>query len=109
MLNENSIGYKQKLEKIKKQLTAVGSKEANFLKIELLFYEAMETAREYGKDSKQNNLLDVLKDLQAGQYQETKQLFKKSSQREQVIKKFINRFKTVLSLAIKNSTIKEVL
>lgn len=102
MTKELSYKDKQQFEEIKRRLSIIGFKEANFLKIELLFYEAMEIARVYGNDSQENKLLAALKQLQANQYQNTKNLFKKSSQREQVIRRFITGFKTVLSAGIKN-------
>jgi hypothetical protein len=90
------------LEEIRKKLSVIGFKEANFLKIELLFYEAMEIARGYGNDVQENKLLNALKLLQANQYQDTKSIFKKSTQRELVIRRFITGFKAVLSSAVKN-------
>jgi hypothetical protein len=94
--------HKHHLETIKKNLSIIGSKEANFLKIELLFYEAMEVARQYGDEVNENKLLAALKEVQANEYKDTKTLFKKSSQREQVIRKFIAKFRSVLSASNKN-------
>ena len=102
MTKELTYEDKQHLEEIKKKLSVIGFKEANFLKIELLFYDAMEIARAYGSDLHENKLLHALKQLQVNQYQDTKSYFKKSSQREQVIRRFITGFKTVLSTGIKN-------
>jgi hypothetical protein len=102
MTKEITYEHKQHLEEIKKRLSIIGSKEANFLKIELLFYEAIEIARAYGNDIQDNKLLSALKQIQAYQYQDTKSFFKKSSQREQVIRRFISSFKNVLSAGIKN-------
>lgn len=102
MTKEITHEHKHYFEEIKKRLTTIGAKECNFLKVELLFYEAMEIARAYGNDLHENKLLAALKQLQAHQYQDTKTVFKKSSQREQVIRRFISRFKNVLSASIKN-------
>ena len=102
MTKEITYEHRQNLEEIKKRLSVIGFKEANFLKIELLFYEAMEIARAYGNDIHENKLLSALKQLQAHQYQDTKNFFKKSSQREQVIRRFITGFKIILSAGIKN-------
>ena len=98
-----SIPHKKRFEEIKKELTLIGSREANFIKVELLFFEAITIAREYGNDIDQNTLLYSLKNLQNTSYQDTKEHLKKSSQQEQVIKRFVNQFKIVLSSAIKNS------
>lgn len=97
-----SLQHKQLFEEMKKNLTAIGSKEGNFIKVELMFYQAMTVAREYGDDEKENGLLAALKNLQANQYQETKAFFKKNTQREKVIRKFANSFKSVLTAAMKN-------
>lgn len=98
-----STEHKKAFEEMKKQLTLIGSREANYIKVELLFYEAMTLSRAYGESIEENNLLAALKQLQAAQYQTTKELFKKSSQREHAIKRFMNQFKIILSLAIKNA------
>ena len=102
MTKELTYEDKLHLEEIRKKLSIIGFKEANFLKIELLFYEAMELARNYGSDMMENKLLYALKQLQVNQYQDTKSFFKKSSQREQVIRRFITGFKSVLSSGVKN-------
>ncbi|MDQ3279656.1 MAG: hypothetical protein M3Q06_15120 [Bacteroidota bacterium] len=97
-----TIAHKEQLDEIKKNLALVGAKESNFIKIELLFYNALSVARAYGDDTDENALLAALKQLQAREYQQTKVLFKKSEQREKVIRRFISSLKTVLSAAIKN-------
>jgi|SRR6476660_5828344 len=101
MTNELNHQHSQRLEEMKRQLSIIGFKESNFLKIELLFYDAIEIARAYGNDPHENKLLATLKDLQANEYQNTKSHFKKSSQREQVIRRFITGFRTALSAGIK--------
>jgi hypothetical protein len=94
--------HKQLFEEMKKELTAIGSKEGNFIKVELMFYQAIAVAREYGDDERENGLLAALKQLQANQYQQTKAFFKKNTQREKVIGRFINSVKTVLTAGMKN-------
>ena len=94
--------HKKRFEEIKRELSAIGSKESGFIKVELLFYEVITASRNYGDDVSENNFLAALKNLQSGVYQDTKEHFKKNTRREQVIKKFINQFKMVLSSAIKN-------
>ncbi len=103
MTKEISPLDKKKFEEIKKQLVLIGFKESAFIRVELLFYEAITIAREYGDELETNALLTSLKELEAGQYQSTKLYFKKSSQREQMIKRFMNQFKIILSSAIKNA------
>ena len=94
-----------RLEEIRKRLVSIDGRESNFLKIELVFYEAMETARMNEDDPGSDKLLYALKDLQAGAYQDTKKMFKKSSQREQVIRRFMSRLKTILATAIKEASV----
>ena len=98
-----TVEHKRLLEEMKKNLTIIGAKESNFIKIELLFYDAITLARQYGDDEADNGLLAAFKNLQANQYRDTKELFGKSVQRERVIRRFISSLKTVLTAAIKNS------
>lgn len=98
-----SHAHKKKFEEIKQDLNAAGAKESNFIKVELLFYEALSVAREYGDDVAGNGLLAALKGLQANQYQDTKALFNKSVQRERVIRRFIGSLRTVLLAGVKNA------
>ncbi|RYF86883.1 MAG: hypothetical protein EON98_02305 [Chitinophagaceae bacterium] len=94
--------HQLQLENIKKMTASIGAKESSFLKVELLFYEAMDIARLYGNDVEENKLLAALKRLQANAYSDTKVLLKKSSQQEQVIRRFISQFKAILSSGSKN-------
>jgi hypothetical protein len=98
-----SVEHKKQFEQIKRDLVLIGARESNFLKVELLFYDAMKLAREYGDEVEENGLLAAFKHLQANEYQQTKALFNKSIQRERVIRRFINSFKSVLSAAMKNT------
>ena len=94
---------KQRLEEIRKSIVETGSKESSFIRIEQLFYEAINIARNHGKGSGNNRLLEQFKQLEESEYyQKTKAHFRKSSQREQAIKRFINQFKILLSTAIKD-------
>lgn len=102
MTSTISPEHKHFFEETKKNLTSIGAKETNFLKIELLFYNVIGIARTYGEDPETNNLLAALKQLQTNEYQQTKAFFKKSSQRERVIRRFINQLKSVLSAGCKN-------
>jgi len=86
----------QRLNDIRKSLTVIGCKESSFLKVELLFYEAIDISRVYGNDPEQNPLLAALKKLESDQYQKTNEKFRKSSQRETYIRKFVSRFKIIL-------------
>lgn len=89
--------HKKRLEEIRKEVSILGSKESAFLKVELLFYEALAIAREYGNDARENPLLEDLKKVQESVYEKTNELYKKSSQREISIRRFIVQFKKVLS------------
>jgi predicted ribonuclease YlaK len=103
MKHSISVEHKRQFEEIKRGLATIGAKEGNFIKIELLFYEAISVAREYGDDVDDNRLLAALKQLQQNQYQETKALFNKSIQRERVIRRFIGSFRTVLTAGIRDA------
>src|SRR6186713_2120949 len=92
---------KQRFEEIRKSITEIGSKESAFIRIEELFYEAINISRNCGNDVAYNNLLALFKDLEADHYQNTNGHFRKSSQREHVIKRFINHFNIVMATAIK--------
>jgi hypothetical protein len=95
--------HKSQFEEIKRSLTTIGAREGNFIKIELLFYEAMTITRQYGDDVTENGLLAAFKKLQANEYQQTKALFTKSSQRERVIRRFISSLKLLLTAGIRNA------
>lgn len=102
MTSTISPEHKLLFEETKKNLSSIGAKETNFLKVELMFYNVMGIARTYGEDPETNNLLGALKKLQMNEYQQTKTLFKKSVQRERVIRRFMNQLKGILSSGCKN-------
>jgi hypothetical protein len=91
-----STEHKHYFEQIRKDLSLVGAKETNFVTIELLFYDALKTARTYGNDLYTNHLLAALKRLQANEYMQSKLNFKKSSQRERMIRRFVSQLRLVL-------------
>lgn len=95
--------HKRKFEEMRKKLLMFGSRESNFIKVELLFYDAIAVARTYGNDENENAMLAAFKDLQNNQYQETKAIFSKREQRERVIRRFISGLKSVLSAGVKNN------
>lgn len=103
MKKSMSVEHKQKLEEIKRNLTAAGAKESSFTRVEILFYDAMTIARAYGDDIAENRFLAAFKKLQATEYQQTKAHYNKSVQRERVIRRFIASLKTVLSAGIKGA------
>lgn len=97
-----STEHKNKFAEMKKSLIAIGAKEGNFLQVEILFYDAMSIAREYGNEEAENGLLAAFKELQRGKYQQTKAYFKTSVQRETAIRRFNNSLRGVLTAASKN-------
>lgn len=94
--------HKRIFEETKKNLTTIGAKESSFIKIELLFYDAIHIARSYGENVEENELLAALKQLQNNAYSETKIRYKKSTQQERIIKRFINQLKMILTASCKN-------
>lgn len=92
-----SNSHRKRLEEIRKKLQSVGSKECEFLKIELLFYEAISISKSYGEDAAKNNLLAALKDVQHDQYLKTQTVTRKPQERELSIRKFIVSLRKVLS------------
>ncbi|MGZ3839857.1 MAG: hypothetical protein ACXVMS_18285 [Flavisolibacter sp.] len=92
-----STPHQVRFEEIKRNLGLLGCKESSFIKVELLFFEALTISRTYGEDMHVNPLLRALKDLQYGPYEKTKEVTRKPAQREIVIKKFIVKLKQVLS------------
>lgn len=97
MISSISNLHKQRFEEIRKTLQLLGYKESQFIKIELLFFEALNISRAYGDDPRHNTLLTALKDLQHNQYEKTKVITKKPSQRESSIRRFIVDLRKVLS------------
>jgi hypothetical protein len=97
MITSISTLHKQRFEEIRKTLQLLGCKESQFVKIELLFFEALNISRAYGDDPQHNTLLTALKDLQHNQYEKTKVVTKKPSQREMSIRRFIVDLRKILS------------
>ena len=97
MITSISISHRKRLDEIKRTLDLLGCREGNFVRVELLFYEAITISRTYGEDASQNAFLSALKSLRQEQYQKTRELTKKPVQRELQIQKFIVQLKRVLS------------
>jgi hypothetical protein len=89
-----------RLEEIKKSLANLGSRESSFIKVELLFFDAISLSREIDQDLQENTLFHALKDLQQNQYEKTKEATRKPGQREVHIRRFIVQLKKVLSSKI---------
>lgn len=89
--------HKNRLREISEKLKHQGHQESNFTGAEILFYEAIAIARDYGNDPAGNSLLAELKSLEQNQYRNTQVIFRKGSQREQKIKRFIRELVSVLS------------
>ena len=87
----------ERMKEMRRLLTAAGNKESAFIKVEMLFYEALEISRSYGNDPASNELLSRLKELQMKEYENTKLHYKKSSQREKAIQQFTHRLKNILA------------
>ncbi|HEX6334628.1 MAG TPA: hypothetical protein VFZ78_10410 [Flavisolibacter sp.] len=99
--------HKQVLAEMRKRLVVIGNKECDFISVELLFYDAIRIARFYGDDPATNSFLSDLKNLEISEYEESRQLFRKSSQREKVIRRFSMRLKTILSNYSKTPSLRQ--
>jgi hypothetical protein len=91
-----SVIHKKRFEEIRKSLTVIGPREMNFLKVELLFYEVLDIAKNYGI-GESNVLLGQLRQLDRDQYTKAKAPTAKSRQREINIRHFISGLKNILS------------
>lgn len=89
--------HRKRFSEIRKSLTLIGNKEINFLKVELLFFEALAIAKEYG-DNDANELLTRLRQLDQNEYRKAKAPTAKSNQRENNIRHFISGLKRILSI-----------
>lgn len=88
---------KKRLDAIRKDLGILGSRESTFLRVELLFYEALTLAKNYGENAQMNTLLGELRKVQAGAHEKTKEICRTSVQKERLIHQFIVQFKKAIS------------
>jgi hypothetical protein len=91
-----SIQHKERFREIFLKLKVISCNEYSFREIENLFYEALSISRNYGNDATENPYLAELKIMEGKQYRLTQEKYKKSSQRERVIKQFKNSFREKL-------------
>ena len=89
--------HTNRFREISEKLKSQGHRECVFTGAEILFYEAIAIARDYGNDPAGNSLLAELKYLESNQYRSTQVIFRKSSQREQKIKCFIRQLVGILT------------
>lgn len=97
MITAISIQHQERFEQIRKSLQLLGCSEANFIKVELLFYEALSISKDYGSETGNNSLLSNLRQVLQDQYEKAKAPTAKRNQRELHIRKFIIALKKVLS------------
>lgn len=89
--------HKSRLDEIRRNLDLLGCKEGAFLKVELLFYEALSIAKSYGNDLQTNDLLTALRNVQTDAYEKTKEVCRTSQQKERLIRQFIVHFKKAIA------------
>lgn len=99
MIVNVSDTHRNRFEEIRKNLQALGHKESEFIKIELLFFEVLSISKTYGEDPNQNRLLAELKNLQHDQYEKTKIATRKANERENTIRRFVVGLRKILSEA----------
>jgi hypothetical protein len=97
MVSQISAVHKEKFSEIRKKLALIGNKEEKFVTVELLFYETLTLARQYGDLTSENKLLSELKDIESNEYKATQEKFPKKARRERAIKHFMHRFRTLLA------------
>jgi len=88
---------RKRLDAIRKDLGLLGNKESSFLKVELLFYEALNLAKSYGENAQLNTLLASLRHVQVDAYEKTKEVCRTSAQKERLIRQFIVQFKRAIA------------
>lgn len=89
--------HKQDFLAINRSLIELGSREGNFTRVELLFYKALDTARNYGTDPAGNELLQRLCQVQSESYPATASTCQKKNHRERNIRKFISQFRRAIA------------
>lgn len=94
--------HKDQFREMQKRLIVIGHKESTFTSVEVLFYQALTIARSYGSEEESNPLLAELKKIEENEYRQTTELFRKSAQREKVIRRFIMKFRGFLSASAKS-------
>jgi len=92
-----TIPDQKRFQAIRKNLDMLGSKESTFLKVELLFYEALNMAKTYGENTHINELLAALRNVQLGTYEKTKSVCKTRAQKERLIHQFMVQFKRAIA------------
>jgi hypothetical protein len=97
-----TVAHKKRLAEIKASLTLLGSTEGSFTRTEILFFEVLNIAHQYGDEASGNYLLASLKDLEAKEYKATAGLFAKAAQREKVIRQFMYALKAIITKAGKD-------
>ncbi|MEI6946617.1 hypothetical protein V9K67_05400 [Paraflavisolibacter sp. H34] len=96
MNQQISLQHKERFREIFLKLKIMSCSEYTFREIENLFYEALSITRNYGNDANENPYLAELKQMENKQYRLTQEKYRKSSQRERVIKQFRNSFREKL-------------
>jgi hypothetical protein len=87
---------KEKIKAIYKRLSTIGTKESSFPAVESMFYDAINISRSYGNDINTNEFLASLKKLEATEYKNTQTVFRKASQRESAIRRFMQSLRQSL-------------
>ena len=89
--------HRKRFEEIRRKLTLLGSKENNFLQVQLLFYDVLTIAKEYGDSEGANVLLAQLRQLEQNEFTKANVPTVKQNQKESNIKQFVVGLKKVLT------------
>ena len=89
--------HRKRFEEIRRKLTLLGNKENNFLQVQLLFYEALTIAKDYGDTEGASVLLTQLRQLEQNEFAKANVPTVKQNQKEGNIRHFVVGLKKVLS------------
>jgi hypothetical protein len=93
--------HKRSIDDAIRRIRSISVNEGSFIQLELLYYNLLSIAREYGNDMDENNMLAGLKHIEYNEYKHAQEWFKSSSQKVVAIQKFRLAIKKELSSWVK--------
>lgn len=89
--------HRERFTQIRRSLSVLGNSEKNFLQVQLLFYEVLTIAKDYGSSADSNDLLAQLRQLEQNEYRIATTPTVKQNQRQNNIRHFISGLKKIIS------------